>query len=93
MTRRWPTTVLHGGGFQHEVGEACPHCHRVSRVVEDDGQAGGPYVVLEATTVHSYGCPYPRLGKRYGPCDCGAVAMWDRNREAMVAIVLAGRAL
>lgn len=83
-TRR---TVHHGGkGGVHLDGDACPHCCDMQRRVDGDGPLG-PYVIVEATTVHVRGCAATRLGKRFGPCDCGGHAMWERNRERLLPIV------
>lgn len=83
MTRR---TINHLR-TSHLDGDACPYCHHVSRVIERGSDRGAPYVVLEAIAVHVHGCPLTRMGKKHGPCTCGAVEIWERNREAMLAIV------
>lgn len=41
-----------------------------------------PCIVAEVETIHEHGCAATRMGKKYGPCDCGGDAMWRRFVEA-----------
>lgn len=36
----------------------------------------GGYVALSVYAVHAHECPYWRIGKRHGPCNCGAIDLW-----------------
>lgn len=49
-------------------------CHKVlARGANYKGQPyTAPYLAASIDAVHSYGCPATRMGKRGGPCNCGA---------------------
>ena len=38
----------------------------------------GGYVALTVQAVHTYDCPFWRMGKKHGPCNCGAHEEWER---------------
>jgi len=42
---------------------------------------GQPYLFAQVTAVHIHGCRACTLGKRMGPCDCGAQRLFDRWLE------------
>lgn len=37
----------------------------------------GGMVSATVAAVHEHSCPFWRIGKRHGPCDCGALEAWD----------------
>jgi hypothetical protein len=39
-----------------------------------ESEAGG-YLAARIDAVHTYACPWWRMGRRHGPCDCGANAL------------------
>lgn len=51
----------------------------------------GAYVGVAVGPVHKYGCPATKLGKKFGPCRCGARAMFEALvEEAGEPLVLPG---
>lgn len=50
--------------------------HRLHSVIARDPEGG--HVSASVTCVHARSCPYWRMGKRHGPCSCGAHETWHR---------------
>lgn len=50
--------------------------HSFHRALKQN-EGTGAYVLAELTPVHRHGCPSTRNGRKHGPCDCGAEAMFD----------------
>ena len=42
----------------------------------------GGYVALTVQAVHTYDCQFWRMGKKHGPCNCGAHEEWERWNAA-----------
>ncbi len=38
---------------------------------------GGGYVTVMVSAVHTHACPNWRMGRRHGPCTCGAAEAWQ----------------
>lgn len=53
---------------------------RIQRRVRGSRSSGG--IVAEIHPVHTYECPYWRIGTKHGPCDCGAVELWEQFLDA-----------
>ena len=39
---------------------------------------GGGYLLVSVDAVHDYDCPFWRMGKKHGPCVCGACALEEQ---------------
>jgi len=59
-----------------------------TRVIEK--AEGGGYLYVEVNACHSYECRFWRMGKRHGPCTCGAEALkaeWSFEQAVGAALV------
>lgn len=56
-------------------------------------RTGAGHVALRVEAVHTYECPYWHMGRRHGPCNCGANDLMERiaaNHGAVVPCVACG---
>lgn len=51
--------------------------------------ADGGYVSVRVEAVHAHACPYWRLGRRHGPCTCGARSVWADSSDHVAAVMFA----
>ena len=68
-----------------QAGETYRTAHNVTARLAVD-PAGGR-VILQATAVHARECPAWRMGRRHGPCDCGAHALWQLHQDWLAGLV------
>jgi hypothetical protein len=60
---------------------------RERSIVVIERAPGGGSLSVEAGSVHAHACPAWRMGRRHGPCKCGASALWEKHRRRIVLYV------